>query len=190
MKLEFLNTRFIYGPKVQIGNVVQYYNSNFAGNPDIDKWHSNLRRANIVIPDNNMALDMKNIGCNVKWTELPKDTSRMSQDQIEQFVPRPFVSIMLKYGKDPNKWPKVFLAREGMPALLLDPDNVGDVDTIKVDYINVLCNTYEKDPGHITLYVDTMLVVPKTRTDPIWLQSFMQPQVTSDEPGFDLPFDV
>ena len=47
------------------------YRTNFAGDPDKDKYHNNTRRGNLTIPNEEQALEMRDAGYNVKNTYTP-----------------------------------------------------------------------------------------------------------------------
>lgn len=133
------------------------FNTNFAGDPKKDRFGSDERKANLVIPDIDLARELIDDGFNVRLTK-----PRVGEE--EGFVPRYFVKVKLNYK---STWPpKVYLVTDEDKSVLLDEESVACLDDIWVDRVNAVLNRYE-GPNGKSLYVKSMEVYQKVDDDPI-----------------------
>lgn len=133
------------------------FRTNFSGDPERDTFGSDARKANIVIPDPEQALELKDAGFNVKKTK-PRDND-------EEFVPEYFVSVNVNYD---TEWPpRIYLVSGNAEPVLLDEDSISVLDTCYVQNVNVVLNPYQnKLTGRCSLYVKTMYVEQDLNDDP------------------------
>lgn len=139
------NTRFIY-------------QTNFSGDPERDRFGSDARRANLIIPDHIQAAELRDAGFNVKQTK-PKP------GEEEDFIPTYFVAVNANYDTD---WPpKIYLVSGEAEPRLLDEDSVGIIDKCYVLNVNAVLNPYcNQRTGRNSLYVRTMYVEQDLEEDP------------------------
>lgn len=142
---------------IVIDNTKFIFKTNFAGDPAEDRFGSNKRRGNIIIPDPEMAADLFNRGFKVKATK-PRP------GEEEDFVPTYYISVMLNYD---SPWPpEVYLVSGGNPVAL-DADSVGVVDKCYVLRVRVALNPYENPKTGIkSMYIRTMYVEQDVADDP------------------------
>lgn len=133
------------------------FDTNFAGDPKKDRFGSDERKANLVIPDIDLARELIDDGFNIRLTK-----PRVGEE--EGFVPRYFVKVKLNYK---STWPpKVYLVTDEDKSVLLDEESVACLDDIWVDRVNAVLNSYE-GPNGKSLYVKSMEVYQKVDDDPI-----------------------
>ena len=133
------------------------FDTNFAGDPKKDRFGSDERKANLVIPDIDLARELIDDGFNIRLTK-----PRVGEE--EGFVPRYFVKVKLNYK---STWPpKVYLVTDEDKRVLLDEESVACLDDIGVDRVNAVLNRYE-GPNGKSLYVKSMEVYQKVDDDPI-----------------------
>lgn len=133
------------------------FDTNFAGDPKKDRFGSDERKANLIIPDIDLARELIDDGFNIRLTK-PR------VDEEEGFVPRYFVKVKLNYK---STWPpKVYLVTDEDKSVLLDEVSVACLDDIWVDRVNAVLNRYE-GPNGKSLYVKSMEVYQKVDDDPI-----------------------
>lgn len=133
------------------------FDTNFAGDPKRDRFGSDERKANLVIPDIDLARELIDEDFNIRVTK-----PRVGEE--EGFVPRYFVKVKLNYD---SKWPpKVYLVTDEDNSVLLDEESVACLDDIWVDRVNAVLNRYE-GPNGKSLYVKSMEVYQKFDDDPI-----------------------
>ena len=134
------------------------FKTNFAGDPNEDRFRSTKRRGNIIIPDIEMAQALLDDGFKVKATK-PRP------GEEEDFVPTFYVSATLNYD---TPWPpEVYLVSPGAAPVLLDKDSVGVVDKAYVLRVRVALNPYENPTTGIkSLYIRTMYVEQDVGNDP------------------------
>lgn len=133
------------------------FDTNFAGDPKKDRFGSDERKANLVIPDIDLARELIDDGFNVRLTK-----PRVGEE--DGFVPRYFVKVKLNYK---STWPpKVYLVTDEDKSVLLDEESVACLDDIWVDRVNAVLNRYE-GPNGKSLYVKSMEVYQKVDDDPI-----------------------
>lgn len=156
------------------------FNTNFSGDPKRDRFGSQQRRGNIVIPDIDLARQLIDEGYNVKMTR-PRD------GEEEGFVPRYFIAVKVNY--DSKMPPKVFLITEEDRAVLLNSETIGNIDDMWIEKVNVVLNRYKGLNGK-SLYVKSMEVFQKVDEDPISMRHSMRnnPVCDSDEDDA-LPFN-
>jgi hypothetical protein len=134
------------------------FKTNFAGDPNEDRFRSTKRRGNIIIPDIELAQALLDAGFKVKATK-PRP------GEEEEFVPTFYVSVTLNYD---SPWPpEVYLVSPGAAPVLLDADSVGVVDKAYVLRVRVALNPYENPTTGIkSLYIRTMYVEQDVGNDP------------------------
>ena len=132
------------------------FETNFSGDPKRDRFNSDQRRGNIIIPDEEMALELQNMGVNIKETKPKPDD--------EFFTPTYFVAIKLNYqSKMP---PKLYLINESGNTTLLDSESANVIDDIWVERVNAVLNIYD-GPNGKSLYIKSMEIFQQTDNDPI-----------------------
>lgn len=134
------------------------WRTNFSGDPERDTFGSNARKANIIIPDPDQAMELLDAGFNVKKTK-PRDGDE------EDFVPTYFVAVNVNYD---TEWPpKIYLVSGDADKVLLDEESIGVLDTCWVRNVNVVLNPYQNRlTGRNSLYVRTMYVEQDIEDDP------------------------
>lgn len=151
------------------------FDTNFAGDPKKDRFGSDERKANLVIPDIDLARELIDDGFNVRLTK-----PRVGEE--EGFVPRYFVKVKLNYK---STWPpKVYLVTDEDKSVLLDEESVACLDDIWVDRVNAVLNRYE-GPNGKSLYVKSMEVYQKVDDDPISTKYRKRSRNEDEEVPFD-----
>lgn len=134
------------------------FQTNFAGDPTVDRFGSNKRRGNIIIPDPEMAQELFERGFKVKATK-PKP------GEEEDFEPTYYISAMLNY--DSAFPPEVYLVSGNGSPVPLDADSVGIVDKCYVLRVRVALNPYENPKTGIkSMYIRTMYIEQDVANDP------------------------
>lgn len=134
------------------------FRTNFSGDPERDTFGSEARKANIIIPTYEQAMDMRAQGFNVKET-------RPKPGEEEDFEPTYFVAINVNY--DTNWPPKIYLVSGDAEPLLLDANTVSILDKCYVLNVNAVLNPYcNQRTGKSSLYVRTMYVEQDVEDDP------------------------
>ena len=143
---------------VSIENTRFIFRTNFSGDPERDSFGSTARKANIIIPDEELALSLRDEGFNVKQTK-PRD------GEEEDYIPKYFVSISLNYD---SEWPpKVYLVTGKNMPVLLDEESIGILDKIYVLNVDVVLNPYHNArTNRNSLYVKTMYDEQSVEDDP------------------------
>lgn len=155
--MEKPNDRYVF-----IRNTKFIFKTNFAGNPDNDKFGSRTRKGNIIIPDEAMARELAEEGFNVRTT-TPKE------GEEEGFMPKNFVSIILNFDSDVAKSrpPHVYMVSGDNDPRELFEDTVGEIDNTYVLNVNVtLEKSYSKRYDRWLLYIKTMYVEQDMEDDP------------------------
>lgn len=165
---------------ITIENTRFIYNTNFSGDPSQDRFGDARRKANIVIPDPQMAEDLLNMGVKVRQTRPRPD------DDPSTFEPTYFVSASLKYRDrlgNPVKYPpRVYTVSGDEQPVQLDEESVGIIDLIPVKNVNVILNPYTYNAaGDISLYIRTMYVEQRTEDDP-WANRYGRKSPVEDDP--------
>ena len=134
------------------------YTTNFSGDPERDRFRSDVRKVNIVIPTEEQAMKMIDEGYNVRHTNPP-------EGEEEGFRPTYFVSVTLNYD---TKWPpKVYLVCGDAEPRELDEESVGILDDCNIKNVNAVLNPYNNArTGRKSLYVRTMYVEQDISDDP------------------------
>lgn len=134
------------------------YTTNFSGDPERDRFGSDARKANVIIPTYEQAMQLMNEGFNVRQTNPPAG-------EEEGFEPTYFVSVSLNYD---TKWPpKVYLVSDGADPRELDEEGIDILDKCYIKNVNVVLNPYHNDrTGKKSLYVRTMYVEQDVSDDP------------------------
>ena len=143
---------------ISIENTRFIFRTNFSGDPDRDAFGNDARKANIIIPDEEKALELREEGFNVKETK-PREGDE------EDFCPTYFVPVNVNYD---SEWPpKIYLVTGKNMPVLLDEDSVGVLDKIYVLNVDAVLNTYvNQKTGRCSLYVKTMYVEQSIEDDP------------------------
>ena len=143
---------------IAIENTKFIYRTNFSGDPERDTFGSDARKGNIIIPDEDLALDLIEEGFNVKQTK-PRP------GEEEGFVPTYYVSAIVNYDTD---WPpRVYLVSGRSEPVLLDEETIDEIDKCYVLNVNVTLNPHRnKRTSRLSLYVRTMYVEQDIEDDP------------------------
>ena len=104
--------------KVNIDDTRFIFQTNFSGDPTRDRFGSDKRRVNIVIPTVEQAMDMKAMGINVKETH-----PNPNYTYDEPFVPTYYVPVTVNVD---SKWPPhvYWITLQGK-RLLCTPETIG-----------------------------------------------------------------
>lgn len=141
---------------ITIENTRFIFDTHFSGDPNLDKFRSTQRYANLVIPDIQLARHMIDMGANVKLTK-PRE------GEEEGFEPRYFVKIILNYE---SEWPpKVYLVSGDSEPVMLNTDTIGALDKMWIKNVNVQLNIWQRVDG-VSLFVKTMYVEQSIEDDP------------------------
>lgn len=141
---------------ISIENSRFIFETNFSGDPRRDKYRSTKRKANLIIPDHELARQMIDEGFNIKVTK-PRE------GEEEGFIPRYYTPIIVNYD---SKWPpKVYLVSGDSEPVLQDEESIESLDRIRIQNVNVILSPHEWDGGY-TLYVKTMYVEQALDDDP------------------------
>ena len=141
---------------ITIENTRFIFDTHFSGDPNLDKFRSTQRYANLVIPDINLARQMIDMGCNVKLT-------RPKEGEEEGFEPRYFVRVVVNYE---SEWPpRVYLVSGDADPVMMNGDTIGMLDKMWIKNVNVQLNLHPWTDG-ISLYVKTMYVEQSLEDDP------------------------
>lgn len=139
---------------VSIENTRFIFETNFSGDPRRDKFGSDKRYANIIIPEE-LAEELVDEGFNVRHTD-PKDS---------KYEKTYFVKASVNY--DSKFPPRIFLVSGDNPPELLDSESVGVIDTMYIRNVNVILSKYYNTKiDKWSLYVRTMYVEQELDNDP------------------------
>lgn len=139
---------------VLIENTNFIWRTNFSGEPD--RFGNTKKKASIIVPDVDLAMDLMGEGFNVK-------TTKPREGEEEGFVPKYFIDIQARYGS--KKPPEIFLGSEDTTYRLLDEETVGEIDHHYILNVDVTLNKYEKN-GNKSFYIDIMYVTYDVTEDP------------------------
>jgi hypothetical protein len=143
---------------ISIENTNFIWRTNFSGDPERDSYGNDARQANIIIPDEEMALDMRDEGFNVKQT-------RPREGEEEGFIPTYYVAIKVNY--DTNWPPKIYLVSGDSEPVLWDEESIDILDKCYILNVNAVLNPYQNQKtGRCSLYVRTMYVEQDVEEDP------------------------
>lgn len=147
--------------KVNIDDTRFIYQTNFSGDPARDRFGSDKRRVNIVIPTVEQAQQMMDMGIKVKQTK-----PNPNYVYEETFTPTYYVPVTVNMD---SKWPPhvYWITLQGK-RLLCTPETIGQLDFIRVKNVCCQANLVEKRnaPGEFTLYADVMYVEQDEDADP------------------------
>lgn len=170
---------------VQIDNTHPIFMTNFSGNPERDHFGSNIRRVNLVIPNEQQAQDLIAMGVNVRQT-------RPNPNKVYdgEFVPTFFVPVTINLE---SKWPpKIYWVTPNGQCNECSPEMVGQLDYIRIRNVNCQANMVEKrnKPGEYTLYARIMYVEQDVDLDPYYTRYHQSTHVAqaSQPDNADLPF--
>lgn len=139
---------------VSIENTRFIFETNFSGDPRRDKFGSDKRYANIIVPEE-LAEELTDEGFNVRHTD-PKDV---------EYEKTYFVKAAINY--DSKFPPRIFLVSGDNPPELLDSESVGVIDTMYIRNVNVILSKYYNAKiDKWSLYVRTMYVEQELDNDP------------------------
>ena len=143
---------------VSIENTRFIWRTNFSGDPSRDRFGSNKRKASIVIPDYEQAMDLIDLGLNVKET-------RPRPGEEEDFEPTYYIDIKVNYD---SKWPpNIYLVSGDAEPVLLDEESIDTLDKCYILNVNAVLNIAEnRTTGKKSLYVRTMYVEQDIEDDP------------------------
>ena len=143
---------------ISIENTKFIFQTNFSGDPKRDKFGSDARRVNIIIPDQEQAGELIHAGFNVKIT-------KPNREDEEDFYPVHFVAANINY--DSNYPPRIYLVSGDSEPVLLSEDTVGELDYCAISNVNAVLNPYcNVNTGAQSLYVRTMYVEQDVESDP------------------------
>lgn len=143
------------------------YQTNLAGEyRKEDRYPSNARTCNIIIPDPELAQEMIDDGFNVRQTQ-PREGYE------QDFMPEYFVKATLKFKSEGGAGdPSVCYVDEDNCSVALDEETVGEIDHMRIRR-NSVCATlspYTKG-AHPTLYIRQLYVQQDVDDDP-WAKRF------------------
>lgn len=139
---------------VSIENTRFIFETNFSGDPRRDKFGSDKRYCNIIIPEQ-LADELIDEGINVRSTD-PKDGG---------YEKTYFVKATVNY--DSKYPPRIYLVSGKNPPELLDAESVSIIDTMYIRNVNVILSKYyNANTGKTSLYVRTMYVEQELDSDP------------------------
>lgn len=154
------------GNAIAIDNTRFIFPTNFAGDPQKDRFGDARRKCNIIIPDPEQVRDLIKAGFTVRETK-PRPDDDPAKFQLEYFVP-----AILKYRNRngmPVKYPpRVYLVNENNEPVLQSEETVALLDDMRIRNVNVILNPYEYDPANhgMSLYIRTMYVEQDNDADP------------------------
>ena len=154
------------------------FRTNFAGDPEADRFRSSQRKGNIIIPDEGLARELLGDGFNIKQT-------RPKEGEEDGFEPTYFASVIVNF--DSMYPPRVFLLSGDSEAVRLDADSIGIIDRMRIKNVDIVLNPREYEEGKFTLYVRTMYVEQDLDDDPFaskYADRFKK-HTESEEPPFE-----
>ena len=151
-------------PMVEIRDSRFIFQTNFSGDPGRDRFGNTERKANLIIPDPDTALELRAMGFNVRETHP-------IEGEEEGFVPEYFVAV--KANMDSNWPPAIYLVYPEQPPIQLDADTLGEIDFVHVDNVKAVLNPYYSERnGTWSFYIRTMYVEASRPNDP-FAQDYM-----------------
>lgn len=164
---------------ISIENTRFIFKTNFSGDPARDTYGSTTRYGNLIIPDEEQARELADMGFNVRQTK-PRP------GQEEEFEPAYFVKVTVNYK---SEWPpKIYLVSGDSDPQILDEESIDILDKVYVINVNAILNPYENQrTGKSSLYVRTMYVEQDVEDDPFASRYKKARPQNSDEEG--LPFN-
>ena len=145
-----------------------FFDTNFAGDPEKDRFGSSERRGTIIIPE---ALGLDLIDEGFKTVKPTRPSQRMiDEGREDEFIQEYLVPIKVAYRDrfgNLLQWPpKIYWITEDGNDTLLDEESIGGIDDIWINKVNVIVTKRFSDRGN-TLYVRSMEVFQKANDDPI-----------------------
>ena len=123
--------------KVNIDDTRFIFTTNFSGDPERDRFGSDQRRVNVVIPTEELAQHLLDLGVKVKQT---KPNPERTYD--EPFVPTLYVPVNIKMD---SKWPPhIYWVTTAGKRLLCNEDTISQLDFIRVKNVCLQANLVEK----------------------------------------------
>lgn len=147
--------------KVNIDDTRFIFTTNFSGDPSRDRFGSDKRRVNVVIPTMDLVNHLVDLGVKVRQTNPNPERT-----YDEPFVPTYFVPVTINMD---SKWPPhVYWVTTSGKRLLCNIDTIGQLDFIRVKNVCLQANLVEKrnNPGEFGLYADVMYVEQDADSDP------------------------
>lgn len=170
--------------KVNIDDTRFIFTTNFSGDQSRDRFGSDARRVNVVIPSQELVNHLIALGVKVKQT---KPNPEYTYD--EPYVPTSYVPITINMK---SQWPPhVYWITTTGKRLLCDVDTIGHLDFIRVKNVCVQANLVEKrnSPGEYSLYADVMYVEQDADPDPYAERYARYAEPSNDAvSGVDLPY--
>lgn len=137
-----------------------------------DRYPSNARTCNIIIPDLDLAQEMIDDGFNVRQT-------RPAEGYEEDFIPEYFVKATLKFQSEGSRSnPVVCMVDADGYSAPLDENTVGNLDEIRIRRggVDVVLSPYTKGGGaHPTLYIQSLYAAVDFEDDP-WAKKYPRRQ--------------
>lgn len=164
--------------KVNIDDTRFIFTTNFSGDPERDRFGSDQRRVNVIIPTEELAQHLLDLGVKVKQT---KPNPECTYD--EPFVPTLYVPVNIKMD---SKWPPhIYWVTTAGKRLLCNEDTISQLDFIRVKNVCLQANLVEKRnfPGEYSLYADVMYVEQDADADP-----YAERYAQYAEPAPEVPF--
>lgn len=138
---------------IHLENTKFIFATNFSGDPARDRFGSPARKATIIIPSEEQAMELMDMGVNVKRTK-PKP------GEEEGYEPTYYVAVRVNYN---TNWPpKIYLVSGNASPVLLDEGSVSAIDNCYVLNVNAVLNV----SNQASLYVRTMYVEQEIESDP------------------------
>mgnify|MGYP000755540491 FL=1 len=173
--------------KVNINDTRFIFTTNFSGDPSRDRFGSDKRRVNVVIPTMDLVNHLVDLGVKVRQTNPNPERT-----YDEPFVPTYFVPVTINMD---SKWPPhVYWVTTSGKRLLCNIDTIGQLDFIRVKNVCLQANLVEKrnNPGEFSLYADVMYVEQDADADPYAERyaRFAAPEADMAEPSdhTEIPF--
>lgn len=165
------------------------FNTNFSGDPERDRFGSNRRVFNIVIPDPQQAEALIALGVNVKQT-------RPNPNRVYEGEFRPTFYAKVNVNMESDYPPHIYWISPDGNRIQCTADMLRELDYIRVKKVDCQCKLYRssRHPETMSLYADILYVYQDLDYDPYY-QRYMSEFHTSDtsnrNPGEndrDLPF--
>lgn len=143
---------------IHIENTKFIFPTNFSGDPARDNFGSDARKATIIIPTEEQAMELRDMGVNVKQTK-PRP------GEEDDYEPVYYAAIRVNYN---TNWPpKIYLVSGDAMPVLLDEESVGAIDNCYVLNVNAVLNpSFNPRVNKTSLYVRTMYVEQEVEADP------------------------
>lgn len=148
---------------VNIDDTKFIYQTNFSGDPTRDRFGSNRRYFNIIIPSKEQADDLVAHGISVRQTQ-----PNPNKTYDGEFIPTYFVRVTVNME---SKWPpKVYWITPKGQRIQCTADMIGQLDYIRIKNVCCQAKMAEKrnDPGKYSLYADIVYVEQDVEYDPYY----------------------